>query len=78
MIVKSINIKDKSIYCFTDGLLEASYYNRIFDEESFGVEIFIKKLNLLPFEKRINLIEKELISKNLQTKDDLTILILSS
>jgi serine phosphatase RsbU (regulator of sigma subunit) len=78
LIVKSINIKDKSLYCFTDGLFEASYNNRAFDEEGFGVEIFIKKLNLLPFEQRINFIEKEINSKNLKTKDDLTVLIIKN
>jgi serine phosphatase RsbU (regulator of sigma subunit) len=66
------------MYCFTDGLLEASYNNRVFDEESFGVEIFIKKLNLLPFDQRVNFIEKECASRNLQTKDDLTILIIKN
>jgi sigma-B regulation protein RsbU (phosphoserine phosphatase) len=78
LITKSINIKDKSMYCFTDGLLEASYNNRVFDEESFGVEIFIKKLNLLPFDQRVNFIEKECALRNLQTKDDLTILIIKN
>jgi serine phosphatase RsbU (regulator of sigma subunit) len=78
LIVKSINIKDKSLYCFTDGLFEASYNNRAFDEEAFGVEIFIKKINLLPFEQRISFIEKEINSKNLQTKDDLTVLIIKN
>jgi serine phosphatase RsbU (regulator of sigma subunit) len=78
LVIKSINIKDKSMYCFTDGLLEASYNNRVFDEESFGVEIFIKKLNLLPFDQRVNFIEKECLSRNLQTKDDLTVLIIKN
>jgi hypothetical protein len=66
------------MYCFTDGLLEASYNNRVFDEEGFGVEIFIKKLNLLPFEQRVSFIEKESASRNLQTKDDLTVLIIKN
>jgi sigma-B regulation protein RsbU (phosphoserine phosphatase) len=78
LIVKSINIKDKSMYCFTDGLLEASYNNRVFDENAFSVDIFIKKLNLLPFNQRISFVENEYNSKNLQTKDDLTILIIKN
>lgn len=78
LIVKSINIKDKSLYCFTDGLFEASYNNRVFDENAFSVDIFIKKLNLLPFNQRISFVEKEYNSKNLQTKDDLTILIIKN
>lgn len=78
LIVKSINIKDKSLYCFTDGLLEASYNNRAFDENAFSIDIFIKKLNILPFNQRISFIEKEYNSKNLQTKDDLTILIIKN
>jgi HAMP domain-containing protein len=78
LIVQTINIKDKSLYCFTDGLLEASYNNRVFDEEAFSVDIFIKKLNLLPFNQRINFIEKEYNSKNLKTKDDLTVLIIKN
>jgi serine phosphatase RsbU (regulator of sigma subunit) len=78
LIIKSLNIKDKSMYCFTDGLLEASYNNRVFDENAFSVDIFIKKLNLLPFNQRISFVEKEYNSKNLQTKDDLTILIIKN
>ena len=78
LIVKNINIKDKSLYCFTDGLLEASYNNRVFDEEAFSVDIFIKKLNLLPFDQRISFIEKEYHSRNLKTKDDLTVLIIKN
>jgi serine phosphatase RsbU (regulator of sigma subunit) len=78
LIVKNINIKDKSLYCFTDGLLEASYNNRVFDEEAFSVDIFIKKLNLLPFDQRISFIEKEYNSRNLKTKDDLTVLIIKN
>ena len=76
LIIKFTNIKDKSLYCFTDGLFEASYNGRVFDEEGFGVEVFIKKLNLLPFNQRINFIENQIASKNLKTKDDLTILII--
>ena len=78
LIAKNINIKDKSLYCFTDGLLEASYNNRVFDEEAFSVDIFIKKLNLLPFDQRISFIEKEYHSRNLKTKDDLTVLIIKN
>jgi sigma-B regulation protein RsbU (phosphoserine phosphatase) len=78
LIVKNINIKDKSLYCFTDGLLEASYNNRVFDEQAFSVDIFIKKLNLLPFDQRISFIEKEYSSRNLKTKDDLTVLIIKN
>jgi uncharacterized membrane-anchored protein YhcB (DUF1043 family) len=78
LIVKSLNIKDKSMYCFTDGLLEASYNNRVFDENAFSVDIFIKKLNLLQFNQRISFVENEYNSKNLQTKDDLTILIIKN
>jgi serine phosphatase RsbU (regulator of sigma subunit) len=76
LIIKFINIKNRTMYLYTDGLLEASYIDRQFDDDSFGFEMFIKKLNLLPFNERTTFIEKELNSNKLKTKDDLTMLII--